>query len=218
MIKLAIVDDDARITRFLKSELLEFPEIASVLTCHSGLTFVKELDAMAPSARPEVIIMDISMGLVDEGIRATRLIKSKYPDIEVIIFTISDEADRIFEAFQAGAISYLLKNEKPAYILRTIVDVKNGGSQMSPAIARKTIRLLAPQHPARFQEKLEKADALTQRELEILEKVSQGLTYDQIGDLLSISGHTVRKHMNHIFGKLQVNNKIEALRKAEGLR
>lgn len=218
MIKLAIVDDDARIARILKSELLEFAEIASVLTCHSGLAFVKELEAMPPASRPEIIIMDISMGVADEGIRATRLIKTRYPDIEVVMFTVSDEDERIFEAFQAGAMGYLLKNEKPAFILKTVVDVKNGGSQMSPAIARKTIRLLAPQHPGRFKESLEKADALTQRELEILEKVSQGLTYEQIGDTLSISAHTVRKHMNHIFGKLQVNNKIEALRKAEKMR
>ena len=216
MIKLAIVDDDVRIAKFLKSELLEFAEIESVITSNSGLDFVKALEAMIPSKRPEVIIMDISMRLPDEGIRATRQIKTRYPDIEIVMFTISDEDERIFEAFQAGAMGYLLKSEKPAFILKTILDVKSGGSQMSPAIARKAIRLLTPQHPAKHVEAPERADVLTQRELEILEKVSKGLTYDQIGEVLAISGHTVKKHMTHIFGKLQVKNKIEALRRAEG--
>lgn len=217
MIKLAIVDDDVRIAKLLKNELLDFPEVESVMVSNSGLAFVKELEAMVPSKRPEVVIMDISMQLPDEGIHATRQIKIRYPDIEVIMFTISDDDDRIFEAFQAGALGYLLKSERPNFIMRTILDVKNGGSQMSPAIARKTIRLLAPQQSMISKGSSDNADLLTTRELEILEKVSHGKTYDQIGDELNISSHTVKKHMVHIFGKLNVNNKIEALKRTKGL-
>jgi len=88
--------------------------------------------------------MDISMGSPDEGIQATRLIKDKFPSIDIIIFTISDEDEKVFEAFKAGAMGYLLKNEPPSFILKTILDVKNGDAQMSPAIARKTIRFLVP--------------------------------------------------------------------------
>lgn len=217
MIRLAIVDDDPRIAKFLKGEMMEFGEIESVVCSDSGLTFAKELESMLPGKRPEVIIMDISMRLPDEGIRATRLIKARFPNIEVIMFTISDDDDRIFEAFQAGAMGYLLKNEKPTFILKTVLDVKAGGAQMSPAIARKTIRLLAPGYQTSQKQKTEKHDALTPRELEILEKVGKGITYDQIGKDLGISGLTVKKHITHIFTKLQVKNKIEALRKADGL-
>lgn len=216
MIRIAIVDDDHRLAKDLKSELLEFAEIESVVTSTSGLGFARDLEAMPPGKRPEVIIMDVSMDLPDEGIRATRQIKSRFPDIEIIMFTISDEDERIFESFKAGAIGYLLKNEAPAFILKTIIDVRQGGAQMSPAIARKTIRFLAPLGPTVAAAPPE-TESLTVRELEILGKVSKGFTYDQIGEELFISSNTVKKHMMNIFGKLQVKNKIDALRKAEGL-
>src|SRR5882724_9417799 len=109
-IKMAIVDDEIRLAKSLKSDLLEFEEIESVITSNSGLKFVKDLEQMHLGKRPEIIIMDISMGSPDEGIQATRLIKDKFPSIDIIIFTISDEDEKVFEAFKAGAMGYLLKN------------------------------------------------------------------------------------------------------------
>lgn len=217
MIKLAIVDDDSRLSKALKSELLQFQEIDSVLTCNSGLKFVEDLGSMSAEKRPEVVIMDISMASPDEGILATSQIKIRFPDILVVIFTISDEDTRIMEAFQAGAMGYLLKDERPEFILKTIIDVKNGGAQMSPSIARKAISYfngIQIQKSAKLNE-LDKR--LTERELEILKLVSQGSTYASIGEELFIATSTVKKHMSHIFEKLQVNNKTRALRETEGL-
>src|ERR1700733_7934438 len=138
-IKIAIVDDDVQLCKVLKSDLLEFNDVDSVITHHSGLAFARELEQFSISKRPEIIIMDISMGLPDEGILATRMIKNKFPEIGIVMFTISDEDDRIFEAFKAGAMGYLLKSEPAEFIVKTILDVNNGGAQMSPSIARKTI-------------------------------------------------------------------------------
>lgn len=209
-LKIAIVDDDARLAKALKSDLLNFPEIDSVLTSTGGLLFAKELEQMSEAKLPEVIIMDISMNQQDEGIVATRQIKKRFPDMAIIMFTISDEDENIFEAFKAGAMAYLLKNEPSSFILKTILDVKNGGAQMSPSIARKTINLLLPD----AHKKSEKPKSvLTLRETEILEKTAKGKNYHQIADELFLSKNTVKKHIANIFIKLQVNNKVEAIRK-----
>lgn len=218
LIKLAIIDDDIRLAKALKSELLQFQEIESVYTSHSGLSFVSELEAMPSGKRPEVVIMDISMAFPDEGIQATQQIKSRFPEILVIIFTISDEDNRIMEAFKAGAMGYLLKDEKPEFILKTILDVRNGGAQMSPGIARKAISYFSSFSIAKESEKAPGPDkALTDRELEILRMVSEGRPYAEIGGKLFIATSTVKKHMAHIFEKLHVNNKTKAIREAEGL-
>src|SRR5690349_3753425 len=105
-LRVAIIDDEPRLAKSLKSDLLEFQEIDSVLTSNSGIKFARELEDMQLGKRPEVIIMDISMGTPDEGIRATRQIKSRFPEIDIIMFTVSDEDERVFEAFKAGAMGY----------------------------------------------------------------------------------------------------------------
>jgi DNA-binding NarL/FixJ family response regulator len=217
-IKLAIVDDDVRLSKNLKSDLLEFKEVESIITSTSGIKFAKELEQMHLGKRPECIIMDISMGSPDEGVIATRLIKSQFPDIHVIMFTIASEDDLIFEAFRAGAMGYLLKNEPPTFILKTIIDVMNGGAQMSPAIARRAVHFFLPQSTSKLQaHSAQEMGKLSVRELEILEQVAKGLTYKQIAEDFSLSLNTVKKHMGNIFEKLQARNKVEALRKAEGL-
>jgi DNA-binding NarL/FixJ family response regulator len=218
-IRLAIIDDDVRLSKGLKSDLLEFNEIESVITNNSGLAFAKALEQMSIDKRPEIIIMDISMSVPDEGIHATRLIKNKFPGMGIIMFTISDEDDRIFEAFKAGAMGYLLKNEPASFILKTILDVQSGGAQMSPSIARKAIRFLVPENPKKNLTDIKEStpEALSIREFEILQLVANGLTYPQIADKLFIATNTIKKHMMNIFSKLHVNNKIEALKKTEGL-
>ena len=217
MIKLALVDNDARLLELLKKQLLTFSEIELIVTCTSGMRFAEELMTTSPDQLPNVIVMDIAMDLPDEGITATSKIKKLYPAIEIIMFTISDKDDLIFEAFKAGAMGYLLKNETPEFIVRTILDVKEGDAQMSPSIARKTIQYLA-KTSQKVSDVHEEAEALTSRELETINLVSKGYTYNQIGEMLHIAPTTVKKHMTNIFAKLHVKNKIEALIKTEGLR
>src|SRR5437879_247850 len=198
MIKLAIVDDDEQLANALKKELLEFSDIESVDISNGGIKFFKHLQQLLPEKRPQVIIMDISMGFPDEGIQATRMIKDLFPNIFIVMFTISDADELVFEAFRAGAVGYLLKNEKPSFILKTVIDVSNGGAQMSPSIARKAIAFLSPTSVrSKPQKESAKSEQLTDREFEILRLVEQGLTYDDIGDKLSIASNTVKKHMRN---------------------
>lgn len=207
----AIIDDDLTLANALRRELLEFPDIRSITIASSGMAYANDLSNNYEL--PDVVLMDISMKMVDEGIQATRVLHERYPQIKVIMFTMSEDDGNIFEAFKSGSVGYLLKNEKPAFIYKTIIDVSLGGALMSPGVAIKAIRFLngesriAKQHGA--------IEELSERESEVLRLVSKGHTYHSMAELMFISPETVKKHMSNIFKKLQVKNKIEAINKTK---
>lgn len=218
MSRLAIVDNDLRFLTTLRSALSNNKEIESVFCCDGGTKFIKDFSNMPEAKRPDVVLMDISMSYSTEGIDTTRQLKVNYPALFIIMFSVSDDDENIFEAFKAGAIGYLLKNETPEFIIKTIEDVKNGNAQMSPGIAMKVIRYFSDTHDKAEKRSMETiretaTNLLTKRELEILELASKGHTYDQIGNTLFIASGTVKKHISNIFEKLQVRNKIEAIKK-----
>jgi DNA-binding NarL/FixJ family response regulator len=130
----------------------------------------------------------------------------------VIILTVFDDDEKVFSAIQSGASGYLLKEEKADAIVEAIEEVMKGHAFMSPAIARKTLTFLKNVKVKKEEEKLLKAEDyhLTQREIEILECVNDGLTYNQIAEKLFISSETVKSHIKNIFQKLQVNSKLVA--------
>lgn len=160
----------------------------------------------------DLILMDIEMPVMD-GITATAEVKQKYPSIKIIILTVFDDDDKIFRAIQAGAMGYLLKDEPPDKIIEGIKVVMEGGAPMSATIAAKTLKLLRNpdiiKNPAfGIEEKPSK------REIEILEYLEQGFDYKKIAEVLFIAPTTVRKHIENIYQKLQVHNKIQAVQKA----
>ena len=210
-IQLAIIDDDQQLGKTLKRELEEYPEIEGITVYSSGLGFVHHL--RYENTRPDVVLMDISMSLADEGIQATRLLHDQFPDIKVVMFTMSDDDENVFEAFKSGSVGYLLKNEKPSFIYKTIVDVFQGGALMSPGIAIKTIKFL--HQPAAAPASKKEEYNLSDREVEILRMVAKGHTYHSMAESLFISHETVKKHISNIFKKLHVRNKIEAINKTK---
>lgn len=210
-IRLAIVDDDQVLAKTLKRVLEEYEELQSIQVYASGLDFVEGLSHH--QLLPDVVLMDISMRLVDEGIRATRLLHVQYPTIKVIMFTVAEDDNMVFEAFKAGSVGYLLKNERPEFIHKTIVDVFNGGALMSPGIALKAIQFLSGlPSEKKVDDPMEKYH-LSDRELEVLPLVAKGYTYEFIANQLFISTETVKKHISNIFRKLHVKNKVEAINK-----
>lgn len=213
-IKIAIVDDDQRLAKVLKQELLEYSEIDSVSIFADGNSFLTSLQTQ-PNDQPHVVLMDINMTQTEEGIHTTQKVHDQFSHLKVIMFTIAEDDEHIFEAFKAGAVGYLLKNEKPSFILKAIVDVYNGGALMSPGVALKTIRFLIPLSDDVKKEELD--FRLSERELEVLRLVAKGHTYQSIANQLSLSAETVKKHMNNTFRKLQVRNKIEAINKTKQL-
>lgn len=160
---------------------------------------------------PDIVLMDIQMPVMD-GIAATAALKARHPQVKIVMATVFDDEENIFNAILAGADGYLLKDEPPQVLHRALQEVMEGGAPMSPAIARKALLLLRknPVQPI-----LPEAEHdISDREIEILEQLSKGLRYEQVGQNLHISTGTVRKHIENIYRKLQVHNKLEAVEAA----
>ena len=158
--------------------------------------------------RPDVILMDIDMPDIS-GIDATRLVKDKYPEINVMMLTVFENRDKIFDALSAGATGYLLKKSTAIQIIEAVIDLANGGSPMSGEIARKVLEFFT--HPESGKKN---AYSLSERELDILKCLVAGDSYKMIGNHCFISIGTVRCHINSIYHKLAVNSKSEAVIKA----
>jgi len=161
----------------------------------------------------DVILMDIQMPEMD-GITATEIVKTKYPHIKIIMLTVFDDDENLFRAIKAGANGYLLKEIDAENLHKCILEVMNGGAPMTPSIALKTLKLLRNPLSLNKNKELEQIE-LTNRETDILEHLSKGLNYNEIADNLIISPSTVRKHIENIYKKLQVHNKMEAVLMAQ---
>jgi DNA-binding NarL/FixJ family response regulator len=164
-----------------------------------------------PMLKPQVVLMDINLGGMS-GIECVRLLKPKHPDILFMMCTIYEEDEKIFEALTAGANAYILKKTAPARLLEAIRELYEGGAPMSSQIARKVVAAFSriPQVPN------QSLDTLSHRESEILQLLAKGLLYKEIAGQLNIAQETVRKHVYHIYEKLHVNNRVEAVNKYFG--
>lgn len=205
-----MVDDQPHLLLSLKKKLEHFDEVEVILTAQSG----EELLALLPTRQPQVVLMDIEMGTIN-GIETTAQVVQLYPQIRVLMLTIFDQDDKVFEAICAGASGYLLKDEKPAQLVNAIEDVVSHGAPMSPSVARRTLeivkRLAMGQKPDLSTLLKPQNFQLTKREFEILENLASGSTHMQISEKLFISAQTVRKHIENIYQKLQVHTRAEAL-------
>lgn len=159
---------------------------------------------------PDVILMDIDMPGIS-GIDATYLVKDKYPDVNVMILTVFENRDKIFDALRAGATGYLLKKTPAIQIIESVVELFNGGSPMSGEIARKVLEFFTP---LGSNQQSENNYALSDREMDILKRLVAGDSYKMIAEHCFISIGTVRSHINSTYKKLHVNSKSEAVIKA----
>ncbi|TBN14315.1 response regulator [Hyunsoonleella pacifica] len=209
-IKTAIVDDNTFLITAIKEKLLFFDDIDIKITAVNGADALLHLQE---NHNIDVILMDIEMPVLN-GIEATELIKQKYPHIKIIMLTVFDNDEHIFNAIKAGADGYLLKEVNPKDLYSGILETLNGGAAMTPSIALKTLKLL--RNPIQIKNEKDKEDiTLTTRETEVLEQLSKGLSYNAIADNLILSTGTIRKHIENIYKKLQVHNKLEAVQKAK---
>lgn len=213
MIKIGLVDDNPTLLRNISQNLSIFDEIEIIFKAINGLDALDKLN----NYNPDVILMDIEMPTMN-GIEATREIKKRNPEQKIMMLTVLDREDKIFEAIKAGATGYLLKDEKPSRILACIEELMDGGVPMSPVIAMKTLEILRNQQVVELKiEELQSPETfnLSKREIEILEKIANGLNYNQIAEQLFISSKTARKHIENIYHKLHVHSKLEAVRLAQ---
>lgn len=209
MTKIAIVDDNNFLIRSAREKLSFFDDVTVKFCAAHGLELLEKL---AVNHNVDLILMDIEMPKMD-GIEATQAVKQKYPQIKIIMLTVFDNDENIFKSIKAGADGYLLKEVSPKDLHRGIVDTLNGGATMTPSIALKTLKLF--RNPIDFSH-VENTDdiKLTARETEVLEQLSKGLKYELIASNLFLSVGTIRKHIENIYSKLQVHNKLEAIEKA----
>lgn len=172
-----------------------------------------------PVLKPEVVLMDINLGEGESGIDCVRKLKSDYPEMLFMMCTVYEDDEKIFEALAAGASGYVLKKTTPGKLVEAIHELREGGAPMSSQIARKVVAAFQNK-PAIVNEPVPAArqsmDVLSNREKEILEHLAKGLLYKEIAGQLFISQETVRKHVYHIYEKLHVHNKVEAINKFYG--
>lgn len=208
MIRIALVDDNVFLQKAVREKLSFFDEFTCKYAAMDGRELLEKLES---KGLVDLILMDIEMPGMN-GIEATEIVKQRYPHIKIIMLTVFDNDENIFKSIKAGADGYLLKEVNPRDLQQGIHETLNGGATMTPSIAMKTLRLLRTP----LEDDLPEVEQvkLSSREIDVLEQLSKGLKYSDIADNLCLSAGTVRKHIENIYAKLQVHNKIEAIRKA----
>lgn len=210
MIRIAIVDDNSFLVKTVQEKLSFFEDLSLKFTAIHGKDLLEKLEK---NRNIDLILMDIEMPKMN-GIEATNLVKQKYPQIKIIMLTVFDNDENIFKSIKAGADGYLLKEVNPKDLYQGIIETMNGGATMTPSIALKTLKLF--RNPIVFEDASNKEEYnLTAREIEVLEQLSKGLKYNAIAENLFLSVGTIRKHIENIYTKLQVHNKLEAIQKAK---
>ena len=215
MTHLAIAEDNGFLVQAIRDKLAFADDMHVAWTARDGDAFLRKLKQQ--DAPPDLVLMDIEMPNLN-GIETTRQLKALHPQVKVVMLTAFDNDELIFEAIQAGADGYLLKEVDAEALAAGIRETLAGGAAMTPAIAAKTLRLLRQPLPETVSTEESETVQLSARERDVLEQLAKGLTYQAVADNLFISPHTVRKHVERLYGKLQVHNKLQAVSEARRLR
>ncbi len=208
-ISVCIVDDNNE----LRMALQEIISMADGYKCAGIMSNADEALSRLPIIKPDVVLMDINLGEGESGIDCVRVLKPLMSSTNFMMCTVYEEDEKIFEALSAGASGYILKKTAPPKMLEAIRELNEGGAPMSSQIARKVVFAFR-NRPSSSQ--TQTIDILSNREKEILEHLSRGLMYKEIAAVLFISPETVRKHVYHIYEKLHVSNRVEAVNKYFG--
>ncbi len=203
-IRVLVADDHALFRRALAAVFADEPDIDLIGEANDG----EEAIAMAADLQPDVVLMDVRMPKI-QGIDAARQIKTDMPAMKIVMLTVSDEEEDLFEAIKAGASGYLLKEVDPTEIAAAIRQIQEGHSLLSPAVASKLVSEFAA--ISKRSDERASRPTLTDRELEVLRLAADGLTNRQIGRRLQISENTVKNHIRNILEKLHLHSRMEAV-------
>ena len=202
-IKILIADDHAVVRKGTRQILEQETDLEVIAEASDG----EEAVRLVGESKPDVVIMDISMPKLD-GIEATKKIKELYPKVPVLILSAYDDDQFVFSLIEGGAAGYLLKSASGREIIDAVRAVNSGDSALHPTIARKVLNHFAASAKPRAEKPEE---PLTERELEVLKLATRGLSNQEIADELYLSLRTIEAHLNHIFNKLQVGSRTEAV-------
>lgn len=200
-LRLALVEDQPKARQSWSKLINAFPDFSCVCTCATAEEALRTI----PPAHPDIILVDIFLPRMS-GIECTARLKEALPETQIVILTAMDDQELVFMALEAGADGYLLKRTKPSELRNALLNVAGGGVPMTSQIARRVIES--------FRRKANKTDEsarLTAREEQILLQLSQGHSNKQIADRLGVSIDTVCSHLKHVFRKLHVSSRTEAV-------
>jgi DNA-binding NarL/FixJ family response regulator len=200
------VEDDKKVREGIKALICGTPGFDCVATYSNAEEALKKL----PDQPPDVVLMDINLPGMS-GIECVKILKERQPDLQIIMLTVYEDDEQIFQSLAAGATGYILKKTPPAKLLEAIEEVQRGGSPMSSQIARRVVEVFQQKDVAS-----KNTGELSNRENEILSYLAKGYRYKEIADLLCISIETVRTHIRNIYEKLQVHSRTEAVLKYFG--
>ena len=223
-IRVFVVEDQTKILKSQLRLLENHPDITITGTALSGEAAIEEVSR----AQPDVLLLDLGLPRMS-GIDVTREVKARWPQVEILIFTIFDEEDKVLEAVKAGASGYLLKGATADKIIEAIKEVRAGGTVIQPNLARRLLRHFRvepdntpvateppPRTPVRSAAQEPQLKPLSDREKEILQLIGKGVSNNEAAQLLNLSKATIRTHLEHIYRKLEVTNRVEAV--TEGIR
>lgn len=202
-ISVSIVEDDAKI----RESLAQLIDGAPGYRCVSKHPSAEDALERIPKVNPDVTLMDINLVHLN-GVECVRRLKPMMPNMQIMMLTVYQNTEHIFNALAAGATGYMLKHTPPAELLQAIKDVHSGGSPMSSHIARKIVQSF--QHPTHNDSE---AAGLTPREAQVLDLLAKGYLYKEIADAMNVTFPTVNTHVRHIYEKLHVRSRTEAVAK-----
>jgi DNA-binding NarL/FixJ family response regulator len=207
-VRISIIEDDSRLRQIYANYVRQSAELELVGQYPDAESAIEAI----PTERPDVVLMDIHLPGMN-GIECVRRLKELLPQTHFMMLTVYEDAEKIFSALKAGASGYLLKRTTEAELMAAILDINQGGSPMSSAIARKVVQSFQNPPPGQA---LGEAARLSPREREILDLLARGFAYKQIADQLQISVPTVNHHIRNMYDKLHVHSRAEAVAKYLG--
>jgi DNA-binding NarL/FixJ family response regulator len=212
--RILLADDHPLFLEGLKN-LLTIRGVEVVGTARDGIEVVEKARAL----KPDVILMDIQMPRCD-GLMATRLVKAEQPDVAIVMLTMSENDEDLFEAIKSGACGYLLKTEEIEKFFELLSGFRRGEVPLSPGLANRVLKEFSRQGGASgsIEQAMEKEDGLTPRQIEVLALVSQGLTYKEVGQKLFLTEATIKYHMGEIVERLHLENRRQAVEYARRMK
>jgi DNA-binding NarL/FixJ family response regulator len=214
MIRVGIVDDKMINRKTVKKNLDAANAYTIVFEADNGSSFIEKMSILSESELPQIVLMDIDMPVMN-GIEAIAVGTIKFPQTKFLVLTVFDDDEKIFEAIQAGASGYLLKDDSATELNAAINEILlYNGAPMSPAIARKTLQWVKNSNPLKSNINESASLILSDRELEIVKLMVDGNDYKIIAEKLFISPNTVRTHIKNIYEKLHINSRAQAVQLA----
>jgi DNA-binding NarL/FixJ family response regulator len=216
-IKIAIVEDNSSLRKRFEEQFTFYKELKLVGSYATGEAAVSGMQKLPPSKLPDIILMDIALPKMS-GIETTIIVKELFPNIEVIMITVFEDEQKIFQSIQAGASGYLLKDEPPDSLVEAVRSLYKGGAPMSQSVAKKVLEFTRDHVHQRVDSITAYSSLaefeLSEREKELLHGLVNGETYTSLAKKIFISPHTVKTHIKNIYKKLHVHSRANAVRVA----